>query len=51
MEMSSIKFHRQLCYILTGLDDLVVQLDKTILKVTGRRSLVVRVLMGGEEVR
>ena len=35
----------------TGLDDLVVQLDKTMLKVTGRLSIVVRVLMGGEEVR
>lgn len=35
----------------TGLDDLVVQLDKTMLKVTGRLSLVVRVLMSGEEVR
>lgn len=34
-----------------GLDDLVVQLDKTMLKVTGRLSLVIRVLMGGEEVR
>jgi len=33
------------------LDDLVVQLDKVILKATGRRSIVIRVLMGGEEVR
>ena len=44
-------FHGQLYYFLTGLDDLVVQLDRTMLKVTGRRSLVVRVRMGGEEVR
>jgi hypothetical protein len=38
-----------LCF--TGLDDLIVQLDKTILKATGRHSLVIRVQMGGEEVR
>lgn len=34
-----------------GLDDLVMQLDRTMLKVTGRCSLVVRVRMSGEEVR
>jgi len=46
-----LDFHGQLYYFLTGLDDLVMQLDRTMLKVTGRRSLVVRVRMGGEEVR
>ncbi|XP_023707489.1 putative GTP-binding protein 6 isoform X2 [Cryptotermes secundus] len=33
-----------------GLDDLVMQLNKTVLKATGRHALNVRVLMGGEEV-
>jgi hypothetical protein len=51
MSFRYLGFYRQLCYIVTGLDDLVLQLDKTILKVTGRHSLVVRMLMGGEEVR
>jgi hypothetical protein len=43
--------YMKLLYVFTGLGDLVAQLDKTILKATGRRSLVIRVQMGGEEVR
>jgi hypothetical protein len=37
--------------LFTGLHDLAVQLNETILKATGRRSLIVRVLMGGQEIR
>jgi hypothetical protein len=48
---SYLDFHGHLCYFLAGLDDLVTQLDRTMLKVTGRRSLVVRVKMDGEEIR